>query len=280
MSVEPAVVVGGAAAVEAGAVGADAVRGGRGVVSRRDGLVLGEGALLAVESDPAVGGGVGGGDDVVGEEDGSRGVLDGSEGTALVDSGGVVAAVGAGLVDAIGDLPVLGEGVGAAVADLGVVVGSGGAGPGLLVPDVLVDEAEEVDIGVLDAVEGAGLGLVRRQHAVAAVRILDGAQHDLLEVARAGNLTGLLARLRQRRQQHRRQDGDNRNDHEQLNQRESSHLHESLLYVCIFPQLCSSSPSTCYVIPIFATENKTYTPKFQKKLFFLHEPPAPHPDPP
>ena len=44
---------------------------------------------------------------------------------------------------------------------------------------------------------------------------------DLFEIGAALNRVGPLFRVGQRRQQHRRQDGDDRNHHQQFNQRET-----------------------------------------------------------
>ena len=65
---------------------------------------------------------------------------------------------------------------------------------------------------------------MRRQRAVVVVHIHTHGQAELAEIIVAGNSPARLLGLAQSRQQHRRQNGDDGDDHEQFDQRERAWL--------------------------------------------------------
>ena len=69
---------------------------------------------------------------------------------------------------------------------------------------------------------GAGVIRIGRQPAIGIVGIQVQGNHQLLAVVEAGNSLGLLLRGGKRGQQHRRQDGNDGNDHQQLDQSKPS----------------------------------------------------------
>ena len=73
-----------------------------------------------------------------------------------------------------------------------------------------------------DGVGGAVLPEEGREGVVVVAGVHEHGGGDLLELRGAGDLACLLAGLRQGRQQHGRQDGDDGDDDEQLNQGEGS----------------------------------------------------------
>ena len=169
------------------------------VVSEVDAVVAGVGRSLGPDLIHVV-------DDGVGVEDGGVG-----EAVALggLDGGGgvLVAHPERGVVDI--------HGVVAAVLEVGV--GAGRAHHGLLVADVGEHESlPAVRSGLPVAVGPVGL----RRRAVVVVGVHAVGESELLEVAGAGDLSCLLAGLRERRQQHGGKDGNDGDDDKQLDERE------------------------------------------------------------
>jgi len=83
--------------------------------------------------------------------------------------------------------------------------------------------------GRRDARSGFEPGAV--EPALVVLSVLHVRHPDLFQVVRAGRGLGLVARLVERREQHRRQDGNDGDHHEQFDQREILLSHETLLFV-------------------------------------------------
>ena len=78
----------------------------------------------------------------------------------------------------------------------------------------------------------AGLRAIDLRHGVVIVACVHECRRaDLFQIGLAAGGLGFVARLRQRRQQHGRQNGDDRDDDEQFNQRKASFLLDCFLHV-------------------------------------------------
>ena len=121
-------------------------------------------------------------------------------------------------------------------------VASAGAGPVVPVsaPGVVEvragtdEELAVLDVGSDGLVPGPGIpGLddpLHSEHLVVVTDVHQGAEGELLEVAQAGGLARLFARLGEDGEQDRRQDGDDRDDDQQLDQGEALALHVALSF--------------------------------------------------
>jgi hypothetical protein len=84
------------------------------------------------------------------------------------------------------------------------------------------------------AQSAADVLVAAHEHLVVVLRVHEHPGGELLQVAGAGGLPGLLAGLREDREQDGREDGDDSDHHEQLDEREAaamrvSERHEGLL---------------------------------------------------